>query len=128
MTCNQAEPIFKDSNRFKELADPRLKEEIPAKSLSQAINVAAMCLRDDASMRPFISDVVTALSFLWVGPDSGSSLPPITSYPSLEARKERDAKEVSAIERQRAVAEAIEWVSKSKQQQNNSATSIGSSV
>ncbi|KAM7527394.1 hypothetical protein LguiB_030804 [Lonicera macranthoides] len=122
-----AEPIFKDSNRFSELVDPLLREEVPAKSLSQAVAVAAMCLGEDASMRPMIREVVTALSFL-PGPDTESSPPISTRSLSLDAKKNRDAKEESAIERQRAVAEAIEWGSKSRHQNIINSVSIGSTV
>ncbi|KAL1190578.1 putative serine/threonine-protein kinase PBL25 [Cardamine amara subsp. amara] len=63
-----AQPIFRDPTRFSQLADPLLQGEYPKKSLNQAIAVAAMCLHEEPTVRPLISDVVTALSFL--GPSS----------------------------------------------------------
>ncbi|XXG61954.1 hypothetical protein AAC387_Pa05g0424 [Persea americana] len=60
----QAQPNFKDPKRFPELADPALKGNFPAKGLNQAVAVAAMCLQEEASVRPLITDVVIALSFL----------------------------------------------------------------
>lgn len=60
----QAQPIFKDPKRFPEMADPLLKKDFPVRSLNQVVGIAAMCLQDEASVRPLITDVVAALSFL----------------------------------------------------------------
>ncbi|XP_021719677.1 probable serine/threonine-protein kinase PBL23 isoform X1 [Chenopodium quinoa] len=59
-----AQPLFKDRKMFTKMADPLLKDKYPVKSLYQALAVAAMCLQEEASTRPLISDVVTALAFL----------------------------------------------------------------
>ncbi|GMP21810.1 hypothetical protein CsSME_00000088 [Camellia sinensis var. sinensis] len=59
-----ARPIFRDPKRFPELADPLLKGKFPERSLNQVVGVAAMCLQEEPSVRPLISDVVAALSFL----------------------------------------------------------------
>lgn len=59
-----AKPLFKDRSKFKLLADPLLEGKYPIKSLYQAVAVAAMCLQDEASTRPLIGDVVTALEYL----------------------------------------------------------------
>ncbi|XP_008784546.1 probable serine/threonine-protein kinase PBL23 [Phoenix dactylifera] len=61
-----AEPLFKDKKRFVEMADPLLEGNYPLKGLYQALAVAAMCLQEEASSRPLISDVVTALEYLVV--------------------------------------------------------------
>nr|GEZ73356.1 probable serine/threonine-protein kinase PBL25 [Tanacetum cinerariifolium] len=63
-----AQPYFKDPKRFPEMADPHLKGAFPDKSLNQAVGVAAMCVQEDPAVRPMISDVVAALSFLTVAP------------------------------------------------------------
>nr|XP_027071261.1 probable serine/threonine-protein kinase PBL26 [Coffea arabica] len=123
-----AEPMFREPSRFSELVDPLLQGNVPRKSLNQAVAVAAMCLNEDASVRPFISDVVTALSYLWVGPDSPgltANPPPVTSTDTVENNREVD--DISANERQKAVAEAIEWGSNSRTQ-NIRSVSNGSSV
>lgn len=60
----QAMQKFKDQKRFEELVDPLLREEYPANGLSQAVAVAALCLQEEAASRPFMADVVTALSVL----------------------------------------------------------------
>ncbi|KAM0899492.1 hypothetical protein ACQ4PT_021338 [Festuca glaucescens] len=59
-----AMPRFKNKRRFKEMADPLLGDAYPIKGLYQALAIAAMCLQEDTTMRPAISDVVTALEYL----------------------------------------------------------------
>lgn len=68
----QAEPLFKDKKRFVEMADPLLEGNYPLKGLYQALAVAAMCLQEEASNRPLISDVVTALEYLSSPPNEAS--------------------------------------------------------
>ncbi|XXG61926.1 hypothetical protein AAC387_Pa05g0408 [Persea americana] len=58
-----AQPYFKDLKRFQGLYDPALQGNFPAKGLNQAVAVAAMCLQEEASVRPLITDVVIALVF-----------------------------------------------------------------
>jgi len=62
-----AQPLFKDKKKFHLMADPLLEGNYPEKALCQALAVAAMCLQEEASTRPLISDVVTALEYLSVG-------------------------------------------------------------
>lgn len=59
-----AEPLFRDKKRFVEMADPLLEGNFPKKGLYQALAVAGMCLQEDDTSRPSISDVVTALEYL----------------------------------------------------------------
>ncbi|RWR97548.1 Protein kinase domain-containing protein [Cinnamomum micranthum f. kanehirae] len=61
---SDAQPYFRDPKRFPELADPSLQGDFPAKGLNQAVAIAAMCLQEEASVRPLITDVVIALGFL----------------------------------------------------------------
>jgi hypothetical protein len=46
------------------MADPLLDNKFPLKGLNQALAISSMCLQEEASSRPLISDVVTALMFL----------------------------------------------------------------
>ncbi|XP_059664763.1 probable serine/threonine-protein kinase PBL23 isoform X2 [Cornus florida] len=62
-----AQPLFKDKKKFPLMADPLLEGNYPLKGLYQALAVAAMCLQEEATIRPLISDVVTALEYLTVG-------------------------------------------------------------
>ncbi|KAJ8749490.1 hypothetical protein K2173_025685 [Erythroxylum novogranatense] len=104
-----AKPIFKEPSRFKELADPLLGGNFPVRGLQQAVAVAAMCLQEEAASRPLMSDVVSALSFL--GPEANGTPISLPSPPCDEnqmAEKEHE-------EREKAVAEAIEWGSNSRQ-------------
>jgi hypothetical protein len=66
----QATPLFKDRRKFTQMADPLLQGNYPLKGLYQALAVAAMCLQEEASTRPLMSDVVTALEFLAVHNDA----------------------------------------------------------
>ncbi|KAG6476603.1 probable serine/threonine-protein kinase PBL26 [Zingiber officinale] len=66
-----ATPVFRDQKRFPEIVDPLL-ENYPAKGLSQAVAVAAMCLQEEPLVRPLMSDVVAALSSLTIE-DSASN-------------------------------------------------------
>ncbi|KAJ8472006.1 hypothetical protein OPV22_026349 [Ensete ventricosum] len=59
-----ARPLFKDRRKFPKMADPLLQGRYPMRGLYQALAVAAMCLQEQAATRPFIGDVVTALSYL----------------------------------------------------------------
>uniref|UniRef100_A0A0E0M4U1 non-specific serine/threonine protein kinase n=1 Tax=Oryza punctata TaxID=4537 RepID=A0A0E0M4U1_ORYPU len=70
-----AAPRFKDKKRFAEMADPLLRGAYPTKGLYQALAIAAMCLQEDATMRPAISDVVTALEYLTVAGASSEAAP-----------------------------------------------------
>ncbi|XP_051226262.1 probable serine/threonine-protein kinase PBL23 [Lolium perenne] len=59
-----AAPLFKDRKRFVRIADPLLQKQYPVKGLYQALAIASMCLQEEPSNRPKISDVVDALTFL----------------------------------------------------------------
>lgn len=111
-----AQPMFKDPKRFQELIDPLLEEDYPERGLNQAVAVAAMCLQDEASARPLIADVVTALSFLTNESASAEGSIDIPPFPLPEERT-LYAYEVTAAGRQRSVADAIEWGSNSRDNQ-----------
>ncbi|KAK1290681.1 Serine/threonine-protein kinase [Acorus calamus] len=79
---DKAQFFFKDPNRYPEMVDPLLKGEYPVKSLNQAVGIAAMCLQEEAIVRPLITDVVTALEILCMNPSSSkgthsASPPPV---------------------------------------------------
>ena len=98
-----AQPIFKDPKRFPEMADPNLKGEYPIKSLNQAVGIAAMCLEEEPSVRPYIADVVAALSFLEITPKDVPKLPaPIPSLKyddQCEHETEHDKRSCSSNDR-----------------------------
>ncbi|CAA7058874.1 unnamed protein product [Microthlaspi erraticum] len=70
-----AQAVFKEPSRFSELADPSMEREFPEKSLNQAVAVAAMCLQEEDSVRPLMSDVVTALGFLGAATECYENVP-----------------------------------------------------
>jgi hypothetical protein len=111
MFDQQAKPMIRDRRRYHELVDPLLRGEYPEKDLSQAVGVAAMCLQEEASVRPYMSDAVVALGFLAEVPagceEKPSTVPQKKQVedPSLTNSKQDE----SIFDRQRVVAEAIEW-------------------
>lgn len=110
-----ARPIFKDPNRYLELADPLLQRNFPVRAFNQAVAVAAMCLNEEPSARPLISDVVTALTFL--GTDYEADHPPPATDiipPSPPQQHFNLLDNDTIVERQQAVAEAIKWGSASR--------------
>ncbi|XP_041003666.1 probable serine/threonine-protein kinase PBL26 [Juglans microcarpa x Juglans regia] len=113
-----AQPVFKDPQRFPELADPLLHGEFPLRALHQAVAVAAMCLQEEQAVRPLMTDVVTALSFLGNSPSDGTvshgASPSPPSDHNMASGNENLHDEESIRERQKAVAEAIEWGSTSR--------------
>ncbi|URE43110.1 STYKc [Musa troglodytarum] len=116
-----AQPMFKDQKRCCKLVDPLLQGDYPEKDLNQAVAVAAMCLQEEDVARPFMTDVVVALSHLTAaltnaGGSSGHhhshSMPPEDR--GSDDHGNEDAK--IDVDRQRAVAQAIEWGSEFKAQ------------
>ncbi|CAH2044715.1 unnamed protein product [Thlaspi arvense] len=98
----QAQPVFKEPGRFSELADPLMEGVFPEKSLNQAVAVAAMCLQEEDSVRPVMSDVVTALDFLGTATECSENV----TREKLDDVVENV--EAAEDERERAVAEAME--------------------
>ncbi|KAL6624870.1 hypothetical protein ACP70R_032191 [Stipagrostis hirtigluma subsp. patula] len=120
---NWAKPMLRDRKRYHELVDPLLRGEYPERDLSQAVGVAAMCLQEEASVRPYMSDAVVALGFLAEMPAGCERKSGIISQkkqvedPSSTSSAKQDK---SAYDRQRAVAEAIEWGSLRQKQKAQS--------
>ncbi|KAJ4969437.1 hypothetical protein NE237_016138 [Protea cynaroides] len=123
-----AQPIFRDPKRFPEMADPLLQGDFPVRGLNQAVAVAAMCVQEEASVRPLMSDVVSALSFLSIDPEQGVlSPPPVPCSASEETAPSEDGDhwdDERAEERQRAVAEAMEWGSKKNHRRNGNGSAF----
>ncbi|XP_021767442.1 probable serine/threonine-protein kinase PBL24 [Chenopodium quinoa] len=73
-----AHQILKEPSKFTELADPALQGNFPANGFNQALAVAAMCLQEEQTARPMMSDVITAIMYLSSGnlDDSIHSPPP----------------------------------------------------
>ncbi|KAJ1261399.1 hypothetical protein BS78_09G026800 [Paspalum vaginatum] len=120
---NWVKPMLRDRKRYTELVDPLLRGAYPEKDLSQAVGVAAMCLQEEASVRPYMSDAVVALGFLAEMPagykHKSGPLPQTKQVedPSLTGSAKHDK---DAYDRQKAVAEAIEWGSLRQKQKSQS--------
>ncbi|XP_078180279.1 putative serine/threonine-protein kinase PBL25 [Carex rostrata] len=83
-----AMPMFRDQKRYPDLIDPLIEDDYPSKALNQAVAVAAMCLQEEATVRPLMADVVMALSFLTAPanetPSPASSIvPPLPDQMSI---------------------------------------------
>lgn len=81
-------PMFRDQKRYPDLIDPLIEDDYPSKALNQAVAVAAMCLQEEATVRPLMADVVMALSFLTAPanetPSPASSIvPPLPDQMSI---------------------------------------------
>ncbi|KAL8139036.1 hypothetical protein V2J09_005037 [Rumex salicifolius] len=112
-----AQPIFREPRKFPELADPSLEGKFPMTGLKQAVAIAAMCLQEEETTRPLMCDVVTALRFLSSTPKEPNTAPEVSPpHEPPVASGGRASKvhpdEDSALERQRIVAEAIDWGSR----------------
>ncbi|KAL0440490.1 UNVERIFIED_CONTAM: putative serine/threonine-protein kinase PBL21 [Sesamum latifolium] len=57
-------PFLKDRRKFVQMVDPLLEGRFSVRSLHHAIAITAMCLQEQASFRPLISDIVMALEYL----------------------------------------------------------------
>lgn len=88
------------------------------RGLNQAVAVSAMCVQEESSVRPLMSDVVSALSFLGSDPDADTATAPVPHKPPpcdhqnmnmMDQNGCYQDEEKSQMERKRAVAEAIQW-------------------
>ncbi|RDY05874.1 Serine/threonine-protein kinase PBS1, partial [Mucuna pruriens] len=105
-----ARPMFRDKRSFPRLVDPRLKGHYPGSCLSMAVELAAMCLREEPRQRPNAGDIVDALEFL----SSKQYIPKISDTVITAMESEESPNETSVIlskdsQRERAVAEAKLW-------------------
>ncbi|KAI3823883.1 hypothetical protein L1987_05328 [Smallanthus sonchifolius] len=64
-----AKPLLKEHSKIPMVADPILNGNYPIKCLHQAVAIASMCLQEEASTRPYMSDVVVALEYLATAQD-----------------------------------------------------------
>ncbi|XWS71766.1 hypothetical protein CRYUN_Cryun03dG0166800 [Craigia yunnanensis] len=93
-----ARPMFKDRRNFSQMVDPLLQGQYPVRGLYQALAIAAMCVQEQPNMRPAISDVVMALSYL-------ASLKYDPSNPVQSSRRSIASSAVNRNDDKRPVAE-----------------------
>ncbi|KAL0855821.1 hypothetical protein Bca101_060974 [Brassica carinata] len=77
-----AQPIFRDPKRYPDMVDPVLNKKFSERGLNQAVAIASMCVQEEPTARPLISDVMVALSFLSMSTEDG--IP--TAVPMLSFR------------------------------------------
>ncbi|XP_074312837.1 putative serine/threonine-protein kinase PBL21 [Silene latifolia] len=73
---NWSRPFFKDRRKFGQLADPAMEGRFPTRCFHHAIAITAMCLQEQPTFRPLITDVLVALEYLAsqpYNPEAGSS-------------------------------------------------------
>ncbi|KAG6432162.1 hypothetical protein SASPL_103736 [Salvia splendens] len=83
----------------------------PIRGLYRALSVVAMCVQEQAALRPLIGDVVTALTYLTsqrYDPNAPASLSRGGSPSVHNNSRDSDSKRVS-LDRERAVAAAKAW-------------------
>ncbi|KAH0881680.1 LOW QUALITY PROTEIN: hypothetical protein HID58_069074, partial [Brassica napus] len=69
------------SLRYPDMADPVLENKFSERGLNQAVAIASMCVQEEATTRPLISDVMVALSFLSMSKEDGvPTTVPILSF------------------------------------------------
>ena len=73
--------MFGDPKRYPDMADPVLENKFSERGLNQAVAIASMCVQEEATTRPLISDVMVALSFLSMSKEDGvPTTVPILSF------------------------------------------------
>ncbi|KAM1014877.1 hypothetical protein ACFX1T_044638 [Malus domestica] len=106
-----ARPFMKDHKNIAQLADPLLRGRFQVSILRKAFEVAFMCLREDASTRPSMTEVVLAMNYLtsrlYSEPDENKVVDIKNSEPNTPDETTAMLKKES--ERERAVAEAKMW-------------------
>ncbi|XP_042516447.1 probable serine/threonine-protein kinase PBL23 [Macadamia integrifolia] len=95
-----AQPLFRDRRKFTLMADPLLEGKYPIKGLYQALAVAAMCLQEEASTRPLISDVVTALEYLAVPNSEDENTKDTTNSSPIDRDSFSDARTQGDVDRE----------------------------
>ncbi|CAL9230529.1 unnamed protein product [Arabidopsis halleri] len=76
-----AQPIFRDPKRYPDMADPLMRKNFSERGLNQAVAITSMCLQEEPTARPLISDVMVALSFLSMSTEDGiPTTVPILSF------------------------------------------------
>ncbi|KAH9625328.1 hypothetical protein KSS87_003625 [Heliosperma pusillum] len=117
-------PLLHDRRGHLKLADPRLNGQYPVSALRKAVDVAAMCLREDAKRRPTMNEVAAAMDFLTTlkgGPPRSAS---VENIPTVSVSPKETLKAMSQpVNREQAVAEAKMWGQKWREMRRQSADS-----
>ncbi|XVF13872.1 hypothetical protein REPUB_Repub09cG0006500 [Reevesia pubescens] len=118
-----ARPMLKDGMNVLNLADPLLGGHFSKSTLKKALEVAFMCIQENANSRPSISDVVLALNYLTSHPYNPNEAKRV----SVKVPENNDSsKETTRMldrdfDRGRAVAEAKMWGESLREKRRQSA-------
>lgn len=109
-----ARPLLKDRKSHLQLVDPRLNGHFPMSALRKAIDVAAMCVREDSNTRPTMHEVVLAMDYLTSLKHDHHPHPHPRSVSAGNLPMDTRAREGAMIsnhdvDREQAVAEAKMW-------------------
>ncbi|EEF49395.1 probable serine/threonine-protein kinase PBL7 isoform X2 [Ricinus communis] len=121
-------PLMKDRCNYLKLADPKLKRQFSLSVFNKAIEVASICLNENANLRPSTSDLMIAMDYLVshkYEPKDAKKVsvnwPEIDFPPSVKAViLEKD------LDRDRAVAEAKMWGESWREKRRQSPQSMSS--
>ncbi|KAL1210099.1 Serine/threonine-protein kinase CDG1 [Cardamine amara subsp. amara] len=121
---NWAHSLYKRKERLLEIVDAKLYKEghVMQATVGRALEVAFMCLREDAYTRPSISEVVEALDYIVKCTSSKKKSIDLgrgvymekTTKRMVNVNEEEEEEEEEALERKRAVDEAKSWAIKSR--------------
>lgn len=107
-----ARPMLKDGMNILNLADPLLRGQFSKSTLKKVLEVAFMCIQENANSRPLISDVVLALDYLTSHPFNPNEVKRVSvkRYPENNDSPKETTKMLDRdFDRERAVAEAKMW-------------------
>ncbi|KAL9380765.1 hypothetical protein Peur_026422 [Populus x canadensis] len=107
---NWALPLMKDHN-FSRLADPMLKGKYSMSVLKKVIEVASMCLGENANSRPSSSELVQAMDYLFSRKNESKKVKnDCAKWPEIDFSPSHSKMILDKdLDRDRAVAEAKVW-------------------
>ncbi|KAK8693266.1 hypothetical protein V6N13_070857 [Hibiscus sabdariffa] len=106
-----ARPKFKDGKNVTNLVDPLLRGHFSKSGLQKAVEVAVMCIEENANSRPSVNDIVKALEYFNSHPyNSDEAKRDSAKEPGNSNSPKETTKTLNMDhERERAVAEAKMW-------------------
>ncbi|WRX22140.1 Serine-threonine/tyrosine-protein kinase [Theobroma cacao] len=114
-------PMLRDAKKILSLADPVLRGHFPRPTLRRVLEVASMCIQENANSRPSIGDVVLALNYLAsrpYDPNEGNRVDVRARGPEIRESP------TMAFDRERAVARAMEWGRRCREKRRQSGENV----
>ncbi|KAL9454430.1 hypothetical protein AB3S75_009927 [Citrus x aurantiifolia] len=111
MLVDWVRPRIKDRKNIPQFADPLLNGQFPESMFRRALNVSCMCVQENPSVRPSISDVVLALEYLVAHPYDPNEVHKVHKKRTEGRSSPNEKLRIldKAVDRERAVAEAKIW-------------------